>query len=190
MDSMLEGWDIVKRSNDFLRDLVMDMLTYAKERKPYYEETDVNEFCTTLQEAIAPSAAARQVTVTTDFAAVGTAELDVLQIKRCLLNLLGNAVDACEEGHGTATLATRQSRAPGWIEIRVTDNGCGISPEDLLKLFRAFFSTKGAKGTGLGLPVSEKIVREHGGRIEVQSALGQGTTFTLHLPKKHERKDA
>jgi len=190
LEGILEGWDIVKRSNAFLGELVMDMLAYAKERKPYYEETDISEFCRTMQETIASSAEKRGVTVTTDLGPVGAAELDVLQMKRCLLNLLGNAVDACEDSRGTVTIATREGDPPGWLEIRISDTGCGIAPDDLAKLFRAFFSTKGAKGTGLGLPVSEKIVREHGGRVEVQSTLGQGTTFILHLPKRHEGKEA
>jgi signal transduction histidine kinase len=70
------------------------------------------------------------------------------------------------------------------LRIRVADTGCGMSPETVTKLFTAFFSTKGSKGTGLGLPVTQKIIEEHGGRIDVESTEGQGTTFTICLPPR------
>jgi len=68
--------------------------------------------------------------------------------------------------------------------IRVTDNGCGICDEDQKKLFHAFFSTKGSGGTGVGLWLTARIVNEHGGRIEMQSEVGRGTTFCIRLPRQ------
>ncbi|MEM5788775.1 MAG: ATP-binding protein, partial [Syntrophobacteraceae bacterium] len=76
------------------------------------------------------------------------------------------------------------SASEGWIEFRVTDSGCGLDDEAKDKVFRAFFSTKGTKGTGLGLMITRKIVREHGGEIEVDSERGKGAIFTLRLPAR------
>jgi signal transduction histidine kinase len=69
-----------------------------------------------------------------------------------------------------------------WLLLAVADNGTGIAPEKMRELFRPFVSTKGASGTGLGLAVSRKIVREHGGEILVDSEVGKGSTFTIRLP--------
>ena len=74
-----------------------------------------------------------------------------------------------------------------YIEIRISDNGCGISKEDLSKIFDPFFSTKGQKGTGLGLAVIWGIVDNHNGTINVDSELGKGTTFTIRLPLSQQR---
>jgi len=80
------------------------------------------------------------------------------------------------------TLRTVLSSREHFFEIRVKDSGCGMSPEVQKKLSQAFFSTKGSKGTGLGLAVTYKLIREHGGEIEVQSQEGSGTEFILKLP--------
>ncbi len=69
-----------------------------------------------------------------------------------------------------------------WRAIVVADNGSGIEPEQLPKIFKLFVSGKGGRGTGLGLPVSQKILKEHGGRIRVESTAGQGSRFTLEFP--------
>ena len=72
------------------------------------------------------------------------------------------------------------------FHICVADNGCGISEENRTKLFQAFFSTKGSKGTGLGLAVTKKIITEHGGEIEVESEVDKGTKFLIKLPLREE----
>ncbi|HSW49989.1 MAG TPA: ATP-binding protein, partial [Bryobacteraceae bacterium] len=71
---------------------------------------------------------------------------------------------------------------PGGVEVRVTDDGHGIAPEILPRVFEPFFSTKPGEGTGLGLSICQDIVRDHGGRITVESELGQGATFRIWLP--------
>src|SRR5262249_18846681 len=120
-------------------------------------------------------------------------------IHRALLNIVGNALDAVEGGEAPIVLvsvavepappaATRsggEGRGPeiaGWVRLTVKDNGPGIPVEKLQDIFRPFVSTKGSRGTGLGLPVSRKILREHGGDILVESELGKGSVFILRLP--------
>jgi len=105
-------------------------------------------------------------------------------IHRALLNVVGNALDAVEERpNPQVTLGTRAGEE-GWLKVVVLDNGTGITPEKQAEIFKPFVSTKGARGTGLGLAVSRKIHREHGGDILVQSQLGTGSKFILKLPIK------
>jgi len=102
------------------------------------------------------------------------------QFQQVLINLLTNSMDALEQG-GTIEIIT-QCRG-GCVELSVADSGCGISSDNLTKIFDPFFTTKEfGKGTGLGLTVTSNIIRSHGGSIEVQSKIGKGTRFMIHIP--------
>jgi signal transduction histidine kinase len=177
-----KGWDTVKRNNQFLSQLVLDMLSYSKEREPAYAEVDINDVCQSVLRMCGEVASRKNVNLTFEAAwAGGQVRVDETGIKRCLMNLLGNAVDACGEEDGRVRLSTAAGE-DGFFVIRIEDNGCGISEEAKAKLFQVFFSTKGSKGTGLGLPVTHKIITEHRGRIDVESAPGKGTAFVIALP--------
>jgi signal transduction histidine kinase len=109
---------------------------------------------------------------------------DFDQLQQVCTNLILNAIQAMPEG-GRLTLRT--SADNGRLKIEVQDTGCGISPENMRKLFTPFFTTKReVKGVGLGLAVAYGIIQRHQGRIEVQSKEGEGTTFTIYLPLYHE----
>ena len=113
--------------------------------------------------------------------------MDVNQIKQVALNLLNNAVQAMPRG-GTLTVATEayDLEAPG-IRLRLADTGVGIPRENLERIFEPFFTTKPpGEGTGLGLALSYTIVRDHGGKIEVNSVVNKGTTFDVWLPTELE----
>jgi signal transduction histidine kinase len=102
---------------------------------------------------------------------------------RAVLNVATNAIDACERReNGRVTLAVEFAADRSRLRVVVEDNGEGIEGEDLARIFTVFESSKGARGTGLGLPVSKKIVREHGGDIDVTSQVGIGSRFVLELP--------
>ena len=105
-------------------------------------------------------------------------------IHRALLNIVGNAIDAVEERDESARDGGNPAGAEGWVRIVVLDNGPGIPSEKLNEIFKPFVSTKGSRGTGLGLPVSRKILREHGGDLVAQSQVGVGSKFVLKLPIK------
>ncbi len=110
------------------------------------------------------------------------------QINQVFMNLLVNAAHAIEE-HGLITVRSGQDDDAVWISI--TDTGTGIAPENMKKIFDPFFTTKAVgTGTGLGLSLSYGIVRKHGGEIEVDSKVGKGTTFTVHLPIKQPEAQA
>jgi two-component system NtrC family sensor kinase len=106
---------------------------------------------------------------------------DARAINQVFLNLLKNAAEALEGRGGIVTVSAVVDGA--WVVVRVRDDGPGVAPELHARLFEPFYSTKEAgRGTGLGLSISRRIVNDHGGSIEVSSAPGQGTTFTVRLP--------
>ena len=103
------------------------------------------------------------------------------QVNQVFLNLVTNAAQALRGGDGTIDLTTRADGEGVMVEVK--DNGTGIPPDVLPKIFDPFFSTKEiGKGTGLGLSICYKIVQQHGGRIDVVSKPGSGTTFSVWLP--------
>jgi signal transduction histidine kinase len=181
--SQREGWDILSRNSSRLKDLMLDMLTYSKPREPVYEAIDGNsvpeEVVDLLQEK------ARRMGVSLDFQPDRTLPrvvLDAKAIYRAVLNLVTNAVEACPADGGHVTVKTVLRPGGEQFQITVGDNGCGICEEHLARLGKAFFSTKGAQGTGLGLTVTYKVIAEHSGNIQVSSQPGKGTTFTVTLP--------
>lgn len=114
---------------------------------------------------------------------------DTGQLQQIFLNLINNAIDAIIEQHGVkgGFLDIGIYQDNGSAEIRIKDNGCGISPDNLKKIFRPFFTTKPVgKGTGLGLSVCYGIVQNMGGILKVESVLGKGSTFTIRLPARDE----
>jgi signal transduction histidine kinase len=107
---------------------------------------------------------------------------DRQQLAQVFLNLILNAVDALSKG-GKLTISAEPSDEPGFVTVKFTDDGSGIPPHVLPSIFDPFFTTKSTrKGTGLGLSVAKGIIEEHGGDIKVQSEVGKGTTFSIHLP--------
>jgi two-component system NtrC family sensor kinase len=112
--------------------------------------------------------------------------VDPSQLQQVLLNLFNNAIDAITERHGSQGGELSIHAGPdkdGRVKIAVTDNGAGISPENIKKVFTPFFTTKPpGQGTGLGLSVCYGIVDSMGGRMEVESEKGVGTTFAVYLP--------
>jgi len=188
-EGVTAGWEMVKRNNGFMEDLVFDLLSFSKQRVPNYVATDLNELCKDVCDLAAARGDGKGVPVTFNAAPdLEPVEIDPTGVRRCLVNLAMNAVDACDENAGKVTVAT-EPPSDGFARVIISDNGCGMSEEAKAKLFAVFFSTKGSKGTGLGLPVAKKVVDEHGGRIDVESQEGKGTAFTVCLPPTRERAE-
>ena len=183
-ETVAKGWGMVERNQGKISALVMDMLTFSKEREPDPVPSDLNEVVGDVVELVQSRAAELSVSLEWQPAAgIPTLTLDPEGIHRAVLNIATNAIDACDEREGGhVTIATHYSADDGVARITVEDNGCGIAEEDLDKIFTIFVSHKGGRGTGLGLPVSQKIFKEHGGDIRVTSKLGVGSLFTLELP--------
>lgn len=179
-----QGWRVAEKNQSRIYDLVMDMLSYSKDRVPAVEPTDVNETAKDIVELLQPRAQELQATLELSLGAnVPVIPVDPEGLHRALLNIITNAIDAVDgRPEPKVTVGTRADQS--WVRIIVIDNGAGIPPKQLQEVFKPFVSTKGSRGTGLGLPVSRKILREHGGDLLVQSQVGVGSKFTLRLPIK------
>jgi signal transduction histidine kinase len=185
-DLLGKGWKLVERNQGRIDDLILDMLSFSKEREPAVEPTDLNKLCEDVKELVGGRAKDRNVALEwRPGTGVTAVPCDPDGIHRAVLNLVTNAIDALED-RPNAKLGLQVFLEPdgSWVKIIVLDNGPGIPPEKIEDIFKPFVSTKGSKGTGLGLPVSRKIVREHGGDILVQSVPEKGSKFTIRLPMK------
>ncbi|HEX5044865.1 MAG TPA: ATP-binding protein [Candidatus Polarisedimenticolaceae bacterium] len=160
-----------------LREIASEFSAYAKLPDLAPRPTDPGEF---LREVVAPYRAAHPpgVAIEEDYAAAGTAAVDARVLARAVVNLIENALQAMPQG-GRLRLAVR--RRDGEVLLSVSDTGPGLDPRVRARLFTPYFSTK-SSGTGLGLAIVRRAVEAHGGHVEVSSAPGSGTTFTIHLP--------
>jgi len=179
----LRGLEMIDRNFGRLLNLVREMLTYAKERKPEFGDADLNEILRSVVELMQPAAHERKLLLSVKpCAELGPLRLDKDEIHHCVLNLVSNALDACEEDGAAVSVAARPVGTQ-WVSIEVIDQGCGMDERTRQRVFQPFFSNKPSTGTGLGLSVTQKIVHEHGGRIEVESEEGKGSTFRIVLPR-------
>lgn len=179
------AWPTVHRATQVLEKLVLDMLAYCKKREPEFAVIDIDQLCTEVCDMERARAAAQGVEI---IALCTLADpnlpLDSAAVRHALLNLIDNAIDACEDTGGTVTVATRPDESPGAVQVIVRDTGGGVAPEQIESIFQPFFSTKGTKGTGLGLAVVRKTIEEHSGMVRVESEEGKGSTFTVVLPTR------
>ena len=185
-DLLTKGWRLVERNQSRIDQLILDMLSFSKEREPAIEPTDLNKLCEDISELVRGRAEEKGVAVEWHAGTgVEAVPCDPEGIHRALLNIVLNAIDAVE-GRESAKVAVQTILEPGgdWAKLIVVDNGPGIAEDQIEDVFKPFVSTKGGRGTGLGLPVSRKILREHGGDITIQSVIDKGSKFTLRIPMK------
>ena len=180
-----KGWKIVEKNQNKISALVMDMLTFSKEREPELAPANVNQVVGDVVELMQSRADDLEVRLAWHPAdRMPELVFDPEGIHRAVLNVVTNAIDAaCERDEaGQVDVTTRYAPDEAKVFVVVADNGPGIPPEQIESLFSPFVSLKSGRGTGLGLPVSQKILTEHGGRILVESTPGEGSRFTLELP--------
>ncbi len=188
-EKLKSGWDMIKRNIGRTSNLVLDLLSYSKERQPEFKACSPNDIANDVCELMAERAKANDIELLKDFdASIETVSMDPNTIHEVLLNLMTNAIDAClfdeDIGKKWQVILKTVHEDDKRIKFEVTDNGAGMNEEVQQKLFTSFFSTKGHRGTGLGLMVTRKLIEEHQGRIEVKSQVNKGTTFTLKIPYK------
>jgi signal transduction histidine kinase len=179
-----KGWEIVRRNQDKISSLVMDMLSFSKEREPDPMPSDlvalVDDVVETVRQRAEELGAVIEWERPSDLPRL---LFDPVGMSRAVLNVVTNALDAVEGRPAAAvTITARADTEAGLARITVSDNGAGMTPETLAEIFTLFVSTKGARGTGLGLTVSRKILREHGGDIRATSRPGEGSSFVLEFP--------
>lgn len=184
-----QGWGMLRGNVDKIKNLALDLLNYAKEREPVLTHCDPNQPVQEVYRLMLSKAAECGVELKLEIDPdLPEILLDEEGIHNCLLNLVTNALDACTDMEcieKPKEVLIRTSQEDGWaVQYQVKDTGCGMDPETREKVFRSFFSTKGSKGTGLGLMITRKIVQEHGGEISLDSEKGKGSVFTIRLPEK------
>jgi signal transduction histidine kinase len=162
--------------------LVSGLLDFARQTEPVLQPVKVGSAIDQVISLVGHHAEMKHITLDKDdMPSLPPVLADLGQIQQVLVNLVVNAIQATSDG-GVVTISTSPGEN-GLVKIAVQDNGCGIAPENLDRLFTPFFTTKEeTKGVGLGLAVSYGIIERHGGRIEIQSELGKGSKFTVYLP--------
>jgi signal transduction histidine kinase len=180
-----KGWKIVEKNQNKISALVMDMLTFSKEREPDLTTANINTVVHDVVELMQIRAQEEKIELACRPAkTMPDLVFDPEGIHRAVLNILTNALDAVAECDppGQVTVVTRYLPEQNVAQIEIRDTGPGIAADQMDQLFSPFVSTKKSRGTGLGLPVSQKILSEHGGKITVKSLPGHGACFTLELP--------
>lgn len=175
-----ENLDIVSQEIENSNRIISDLLEFSRTRKPDKRPENIN--------AVAKEVLGRMHTIDPGINieleldnSMPPVMADALQMNQVFYNMIKNALEAMEKGGGTLTI--RSGLAGDFAQISFTDTGCGIAKEDIEKIYEPLFSTK-TKGTGLGLSICASLVEAHGGKIEVESKPGKGTTFTVKLPVK------
>jgi signal transduction histidine kinase len=182
-----KGWRIVERNLDKIYNLTLNLLAYSRERQPRLELVNPKVLIEECVELVAPAANDKGAMVVADVEKDHPAiPIDPDGMHQVLVNLLGNALDAVAPQKGLIRVTARYDADGRQSIFEVIDNGTGIAEPMMNHLFELFHSTKGNRGTGLGLAVAKKIVDEHEGSISVRSKVGDGTTFTIRLPVQHE----
>jgi signal transduction histidine kinase len=187
-DYLMRGWRMVEGNIDKIKNLAMDLLDFGKSGNLHFQPDTplrpVNEALELLGNRAKENRIRFNVKVSQDLAPMC---IDSESLYRCMVNLIQNAIEAFEEESarqdGREIVVEAQPSAEGGIIYKVCDNGPGMDAETQKHIFKGFFSTKGTKGTGIGLMMTKRIVDRHGGRIQLTSGRGTGTCFTLHLPK-------
>lgn len=192
IDVVQQGWAIVERNQSRISNLVMDMLSFSKEREPLLVSNDLRELIDDVVGLMSTRASEANVAIHWERPEEAVdVDYEPEAMHRAVLNVVTNAIDAFQESEDVAgagrQVTIRIAIKADMARIQVTDNGAGIPEEVRPRVFSPFESSKGSKGTGLGLPVTQKIVREHGGDIAFESELGNGTTFVLTWPCTQHR---
>ncbi|MBT8495579.1 MAG: HAMP domain-containing histidine kinase [Deltaproteobacteria bacterium] len=193
-DKVKAGAQTIVGQAERLSAIIEDLLSFSRRKGLAKENTNVGDLLEHAIGLVQPLADDHAIEIVQRDHPAIECSLDAQKTLQILTNLMVNAVQAMPDG-GTIALSAgtetfdkppeKRSRPGDYVVISVEDEGTGISDEDLEHIFEAFFTTKRAgQGTGLGLSVCQGIVREHGGWLDVESAVGKGTTFTTYLPKE------
>jgi len=186
-DYLMRGWGMVEGNIDKIKNLAMDLLDFGKSGnlnfRPDTPLRPVDEALELLRHRAAESNIIFTVNTAADWKPL---LIDSESLYRCLVNLLQNAIEAFEEEsarrEGREIVVEAMPSEDGGVIYKVCDNGPGMDAETHQQIFKGFFSTKGTRGTGIGLMMTKRIVERHGGKIELISGRGTGTCFKIQLP--------
>jgi two-component system NtrC family sensor kinase len=190
--------EVIVRETKRCREIVKDLLDFARQSPPEKHAVHINDIVGHSVRIVQNQLEMHHIKLEQNLQAdLPMINADANQLQQVLVNLLVNADDAIGENGGMLTLTTQLHEAAAngaadlpatqYVQIKVSDTGCGIPAENLPKLFEPFFSTKGQRGNGLGLAVVWGIIEKHNGKINVESEVGKGTTFKILLPVDEEK---
>jgi two-component system NtrC family sensor kinase len=164
--------------------IIQDLMDYSRPRAANLSMTNIHDLVTKTLHLVENRLYKQKITLTTDLATdLPRVRADYQQLEQVLVNFYLNALDAMPRGGELTVSAQLQGvNGNGTIRIAVADTGIGIEKEALGRIFQPFYTAKKTRGMGLGLPICERIIKNHGGCIEVDSTVGQGTTFKIVLP--------
>ena len=173
---------------DRISSLVNELLDFARPSDPKLEQEDINTVLDGMILLISTETKKKQINIIKNYAPdLPLVQIDREQIKQVFLNVLLNGIEATSE-NGKIMVQTRSFIKPGgdpYIQVEVSDTGCGIPPDYIEDIFNPFFTTK-STGSGLGLSISNQIIQDHKGYIVVESQLGKGSSFFINLPVNQE----
>lgn len=183
-----EGLDVTKLMVERIRKMVSNILYYAKERELEIERVDVEQFAAGVASNVDNRIRGANITFECRFEqSLGEFEIDTGLLRSTLINVLENAMEACIEdpSNKESHINFRAERVDNDIQFDITDNGGGMTTNQMKNMFTMFYSTKGNRGTGLGLFIANQAVHKHGGNITVDSKPGEGTAFHIRLPREY-----
>lgn len=189
-----KGVEQIKQSQERIQKMVSEILYYAKSRGLQFETVDLAAFVNAFVETVRPMTERADIMLNIDIADdLGQIEIDPNWFEQILRNFIENAVDAC---------VADTNKLDHWIDFKITnaeqnmevvfdiaDNGIGMDEHARQKMFSLFFTSKGSKGTGLGLFIAHNIIRQHGGRIAVTAEYGKGSRFVIHIPRRRRMNE-
>ncbi|MFO7751238.1 MAG: ATP-binding protein [Desulfobacteraceae bacterium] len=185
---VLKAFGQIQTMSEKIKKMVLEILYYAKSRELQYKEIEVADLANNSVSTIKPMAEDNDIILDISMPEnLGTIEVDPSWMEAALVNFLENAVDACISDRDKKEHILRfQVTQPNDDEICliVEDNGIGMDTETKNRMFTLFFTSKGSQGTGLGLFIAHRVIKYHGGSVTVTSQLGQGTQFSILLPRK------
>jgi signal transduction histidine kinase len=183
-----DALEVVKSMINRIRSMILDILYYTKERTLNWARVNVMDFSSQVAAVVAPKAEKHNLEFVYDYDISEVFfEIDPGTVSSALVNILENSIDACLDDKSTDKshrVIFRVKENKNHIIFEANDNGVGMDEETRDKLFTLFFSSKGYRGTGLGLFIANQIVEQHGGSIEIDSELGKGSNFRIKLPKE------
>jgi len=183
-----KGLAIIIRETQRCKTIIQGLLEFARDKPPKNVRADINDVIRTALGVVENQFYVRHVSLERHLATdMAKTLLDKNQIEQVFINLLLNALHAVED-HGRVSIQSTMDPDKRRIEVEIADNGCGISSENVKKIFEPFYTTR-AEGTGLGLAVSYGIIKNHEGDIRVFSKLGEGTRFVVDFPLLAEAPD-
>jgi signal transduction histidine kinase len=180
-----EGWKMVEGNVEKIKNLSLDLLNFGKYGNVVFTMGDANAPVLEVVRLLESRAAAQGIALKMELSdQLAPMRFDPEGIHRCLLNLVTNAIDACGENDAPGkTVTVRTKKSQNWaVEYEVIDTGSGMPKDVQDKIFQSFFSTKGIRGTGIGLMMTKRIVDQHQGIIEVTSKKAVGSTICIKLP--------